>query len=95
MRPGDVDSPLDRSLIYTDEIELKYFQNSFVIDFSTFDYSGTNSTKYTYRLDNYDKEWSIPSSLNFAAYKNLAPGTYKLRVKLAMGSVCGEIKKRF
>ncbi len=26
MRPGDVDSPLDRSLIYTDEIELKYFQ---------------------------------------------------------------------
>ena len=72
MRPGDVDSPLDRSLIYTDEIELKYFQNSFVIDFSTFDYSGTNSTKYTYRLDNYDKEWSIPSSLNFAAYKNLS-----------------------
>ena len=85
MRPGDVDSPLDRSLIYTDEIELKYFQNSFVIDFSTFDYSGTNSTKYTYRLDNYDKEWSIPSSLNFAAYKNLAPGTYKLRVKACNG----------
>ena len=85
MRPGDVDSPLDRSLIYTDEIELKYFQNSFVIDFSTFDYSGTNSTKYTYRLDNYDKEWSIPSSLNFAAYKNMAPGTYKLRVKACNG----------
>ena len=71
--------------IYTDEIELKYFQNSFVIDFSTFDYSGTNSTKYTYRLDNYDKEWSIPSSLNFAAYKNLVPGTYKLRVKACNG----------
>ena len=84
---GDVDSPLDRSLIYTDEIELKYFQNSFVIDFSTFDYSGTNSTKYTYRLDNYDKKVGIPSSLNFAAYKNLAPGTYKLRVKACNGSV--------
>ena len=85
MRPGDIDSPLDRSLVYTDEIELKYYQNAFVIDFSRFDYSGTNSTKYTYRLDNYDKEWSIPSSLNFAAYKNLAPGTYKLRVKACNG----------
>ena len=31
------------------------------------------------------KEWSIPSSLNFAAYKNLAPGTYKLRVKACNG----------
>lgn len=36
-------------------------------------------------MDNYDKEWSIPSSLNFAAYKNLAPGTYKLRVKACNG----------
>ncbi len=85
MRPGDVDSPLDRSLIYTDQIELKYFQSSFVVDFSTFDYSDNNGTKYTYRLDNYDKEWSIPSSLNFAAYKNLVPGTYKLRVKACNG----------
>lgn len=81
IHPDDVDSPLDKSLIYTDELKLKYFQNSFVIDFSIFDYSATNSTKYTYRLENYDKAWSIPSSLNFAAYKNLVPGSYKLRVK--------------
>lgn len=81
MRPDDVDSPLDRSLIYTNELTLKHFQNSFVIDFSIFDYSEASSTKYSYRLDNYDKAWSIPSSLNFAAYKNLPPGSYLLRVK--------------
>ena len=81
VRTGDADSPLDRSLIYTNELKLKHFQNSFVIDFSIFDYSADNSTKYTYRLDNYDKEWSAPSSLNFAAYKNLSPGSYLLRVK--------------
>lgn len=86
MRPGDVDSPLDCSLVYADQLELKYFQNSFVIDFSTFDYSGASGTKYTYKLDNYDKDWSLPSSLNFAAYKNLAPGTYTLRVKACNGS---------
>ncbi|MBQ8521366.1 MAG: response regulator, partial [Bacteroides sp.] len=81
MHPGDVDSRLERALVYSDEVELKHFQNSFAIDFSIFDYSGGNETKYTYKLDNYDKEWSIPSALNFAAYKNLTPGTYKLRVK--------------
>ena len=86
MRPGDVDSPLDCALIYADKIELKYFQNSFMIDFSTFDYSGASGAKYTYKLDHYDKEWSIPSSLNFAAYKNLLPGTYTLRVKACNGS---------
>ena len=81
MHPGDVDSPLSRALVYSDEIELKHFQNSFVIDFSIFDNWDNNETKYTYKLDNYDKAWSIPSSLNFAAYKNLTPGTYTLRVK--------------
>lgn len=81
VRTEDADSPLDRSLIYTNELKLKHFQNSFVIDFSIFDYSADNSAKYTYRLDNYDKEWSVPSSLNFAAYKNLSPGSYLLRVK--------------
>lgn len=81
MHPGDVDSPLNQSLVYTDAIKLKYFQNSFVIDFSLFDYKDASGTKYTYKLDNYDKTWSIPSSLNFAAYKNLNPGTYTLRVK--------------
>ena len=81
IRPDDADSPLDRALIYTNDLKLKHFQNSFVIDFSIFDYSEASSTKYSYRLDNYDKAWSIPSSLNFAAYKNLPPGSYLLRVK--------------
>ncbi|WP_294612177.1 two-component regulator propeller domain-containing protein [uncultured Bacteroides sp.] len=82
MRPGDVDSPLSSAMMYTDEIKLKYFQSSFIIDFTTFDYSESNSYTYTYRLENYDKEWSKPSSLSFASYKNLPPGTYDLHVKV-------------
>jgi signal transduction histidine kinase/ligand-binding sensor domain-containing protein/DNA-binding response OmpR family regulator len=82
MHPGDNDSPLKSALMYTDKIKLKHFQNSFVIDFTTFDYSGTNSKTYTYRLDNYDREWSNPSTLSFASYKNLPSGTYNLHVKV-------------
>lgn len=81
VRPGDTDSPLDRGMAYTDEIKLKYFQNAFVVKFSTFDYSDMGSTKYSYYLESYDKDWSLPSSVNFASYKNLTPGKYKLHVK--------------
>lgn len=79
--PDDSDSPLKRSLAYSDELRLKHYQNSFVIDFSSFNFANAEETKYSYKLDDYDKEWSSPSSLNFAAYKMLPPGKYRLNVK--------------
>ena len=91
VRPGDIDSPLTEALSYTNRVELKYYQNSFSIDFSTFDYSMANDAKYIYKLIPYDKDWGVPSSLNFAAYKNLLPGTYQLHVKASGASgVWGE-----
>lgn len=79
--PTDSDSPLHLSLAYVKDVGLRYFQNSFVIDFSTLDYSSFLPPKFSYMLEGYDKDWSAPSTLNFAAYKNLDPGTYNLRVK--------------
>lgn len=80
-RPGDFDSPLPSALAYAPSIQLKHYQNSFAIEFSTFDYSGTDLSKFSYKLENYEDKWSVPSTLNFAAYKNLSPGTYRLHVK--------------
>ena len=81
VRPADMDSPLTAALAYTDAISLKYYQSSFVIDFSTFDYPISTNTRFSYKLEGYDDNWSIPSTLNFAAYKNLPAGTYYLHVK--------------
>ena len=86
INPTMGDSPLKQSLAYSDEITLKYFQNSFLIDFSTFDYSDSGRTKYMYWLENYDKGWSTPSPLNFASFKYLNPGTYVLHVKSCNGA---------
>jgi signal transduction histidine kinase/ligand-binding sensor domain-containing protein/DNA-binding response OmpR family regulator len=86
INPTMEDSPLKQSLAYSDEITLKYFQNSFLIDFSTFDYSDSGRTKYMYWLENYDKGWSTPSPLNFASFKYLTPGTYVLHVKSCNGA---------
>ena len=86
MNPQMEDSPLKQSLAYSDEITLQFFQNSFLIDFSTFDYSDSGHTKYMYWLENYDQGWSAPSPLNFASFKYLNPGTYILHVKSSNGS---------
>ncbi len=81
VRPTDDDSPLEAALAYTNAISLKYYQSSFVIDFSTFDYPTSTNTRFSYKLEGYNDDWSIPSTLNFAAYKNLPAGTYHLHVK--------------
>ncbi len=91
VRPGDPDSPLQSALAYSQAIQLKYYQNSFAIEVSTLDYSDANLPRFSYRLENYESEWSVPSPLNFAAYKNLSPGTYYLHVKSCnTASVWGE-----
>jgi ligand-binding sensor domain-containing protein/signal transduction histidine kinase len=36
--------------------------------------------KFRYRLDNFDPDWSRPSSVGEAIYTNLNPGVYRLRV---------------
>lgn len=74
--------PSRLSLAYTENVSLPHDQNSFIINFSTLDYPISPKPQYSYLLENYDKTWSIPSTLHFAEYKNLSPGHYKLRVKV-------------
>lgn len=81
MTPETEYSPLKQALSYSDEISLRYFQNSFELTFSTLDYSDKGQTKYVHWLENYDQDWSEPSPLSFVSYKYLDPGTYVLHVK--------------
>lgn len=80
IKPTNEDSPLKQALAFTDKIVLKYFQNSFSIEFSTLEFN-TIESKYSYILEGYDQEWSIPSTQNTAIYKKLKPGKYLLKVK--------------
>lgn len=82
IHPSDADSPITEAMAYAQEVRLRYNQNTFAIHFSTFDFSDVNSTKYSYKLEGYDQEWSAPSNLSFAAFKNLPYGSYTLHVKV-------------
>ena len=62
-------------------ITLNHNENSLTFRFSDFEYNEGLSSKYIYRLEGYDKEWSQLSSYNFATYKNLPSGDYTFEVK--------------
>jgi signal transduction histidine kinase/ligand-binding sensor domain-containing protein/DNA-binding response OmpR family regulator len=78
---SDKEAPMPQSLSYSDKLTLNHKQNTFAIDFSTFNFSESNMTKYSYFLDNYDRTWSAAATENRASYKNIPPGRYTLRVK--------------
>ena len=78
----DMEMPSDGpALINAQSVGLDYNLSSFEIYFATFDYASMVKPKYTYWLEGYDNDWSTPSELNFATYKNLKPGSYTLHVK--------------
>lgn len=74
-------APFPDDVCMHDKVSLDHTQNTLTISFSNFDYLNTSSTLYSYRLEGFEEGWSQPSSLNFASYKELPPGTYTFHVR--------------
>ena len=55
-------------------------RNHLTFNFNHVDKLYSKSVKYKYLLDNFDKKWSQPSSVNSVTYSNLPPGDYVFRV---------------
>lgn len=81
VKPGDKDAPLKQALDNTDAIRLNYQQHSFSIDFVAVDYSLGKTRRYTWMLENLDKDWVGPTSEHIANYTNLSPNDYVFKVK--------------
>lgn len=56
-------------------------KNHITFNFNRVDKLFTNSIKYKYYLEGFDKTWSLPSTEHQATYGNLPPGNYNLKVK--------------
>lgn len=73
-------------------IELRYFQNFFSIEFSAPSFIG-RPVQYSYMLEGLDKNWTDASSRNFVNYSNLPAGNYifKVRTNNAKGNFSNTI----
>lgn len=72
---------LQNSILDTNSITLQPNQRAITIEFIGLHYIQSNKTQYSYKLEGFDTEWSLPSSNRAATYTNLDPGNYQFRVK--------------
>ena len=75
------DGILTKSISETEQIKLKYEQNSVELEFASFDYANIMGIQYSYYLEGFDRDWNEPSDKRVATYTNLNPGSYTFRVK--------------
>jgi diguanylate cyclase (GGDEF)-like protein len=62
-------------------IEVPADANSVTVEFAALDYSAPDRNLYRYRLDGFDRDWvQTDAAHRFAAYTNLPPGDYTLRL---------------
>jgi signal transduction histidine kinase/ligand-binding sensor domain-containing protein len=79
-------SPLDRSISYTDSLTLTSKQNIFSIEFSALSYVNSPADRYRYKLEGLDTNWhEVDSTARTASYTTLPKGNYTLRVQSATG----------
>ncbi|WP_321281752.1 two-component regulator propeller domain-containing protein [Marinifilum fragile] len=78
---GDPNTPLQKHIDLTQEIELDYHQNSFSLDFVGINYTNPVKNRYSWKLENFENEWTPASSSSTATYTNIPPGTYTFKVR--------------
>lgn len=72
---------LDKSIVSSEKIRLKYSENVFSIEFAALNYLHPEKNSYRYKLEGFSKEWltADPGQLR-ATFTNLDPGNYKFVV---------------
>jgi signal transduction histidine kinase/ligand-binding sensor domain-containing protein/DNA-binding response OmpR family regulator len=70
-----------RSICTTKEVTLRYNQNMITFDYAALNYAKSNKNRYSYKLEGLEDRWINAGNRTTVTYSNLAPGTYKFRVK--------------
>ena len=74
-------SPLERSIIYSDRVELKAGQNSFSFRIAALGFEASRMNGLQYKLDGFDADWLTADESRIAGYSNLKSGHYVFRVR--------------
>jgi diguanylate cyclase (GGDEF)-like protein len=64
-----------------DGLHLSYLEHAFDIEFAALDYAAPGRNRYSYKLDDYDPDWSSPSTRRTASWTRVPPGDYTLRLR--------------
>ncbi len=84
-----LETPLDS----LKELSLKYLQNTISLELIPIGVTSPGS-KFSWRMEGLDKEWSKPSNNRILSYSNIPSGTYSLRIRMIDSSLTHVIEER-
>lgn len=71
---------LKKSVVLTKKLTLPYNQSSFSIDFAALSYTAPEMTRYSYKMEGLDREWTTLPTNRKVYFTNVAPGSYTFKV---------------
>ncbi len=74
-------SPLKESIAEIKEIVLPHSSSVFSFEFASLNFAETESKRYAYMLEGFDKGWNDIGTKRSATYTNLNPGKYVFKVR--------------
>ncbi len=83
MNVRDIGGDTIYSVAYRGEIELTHNQNNLSIEAAALEFTRPEQNLYSWRLEGVDTGWTDAKRERWITYTNLAPGEYRLLVKVA------------
>lgn len=63
------------------DLSLPFDRSSIRFSFNAIEKTDPDIIRYSYKLENFDNDWSAPSAMKQASYSNLPPGEYTFRAR--------------
>jgi len=82
---GSANSPLQKSIIYSDTIVLKHGQNHFSLRIAALSFQNPRTGLLKYKLEGLDEDWHDVPASSLVSYANVGSGKYQFRVMLSDG----------
>jgi signal transduction histidine kinase len=80
--PVGGNSPLKKSISYTDSLTLSHAQNIFALEFSALSFARASRNRYRYRLEALEAHWNeVAATRRVVTYTTLPAGEYHFRVQ--------------
>lgn len=78
---GGKGSPLEKSIVFSDKVELAPDQNSFSLQVAALSFQAPGRNGLRYKLEGFDKAWNAVGPSGAASYANLPYGRYTFRLQ--------------
>lgn len=72
---------LTAPMLMTNDITLSFKQSSFGFSYALLNYRGSRYNRYSYKLEGFDHDWSVPARATHASYTNIPAGSYLFKVR--------------